>query len=243
MNKATTIVLLHGHGVDSSIWDALYEALSADYQLLKPDFSTLTNHNTIEAYAEDVYGMLQSALVEKAMLIGHSMGGYIALAFAERHPDMVSSLVLVNSTVLADDEARKIKRQEAIGQMKQHGSAVFISETIPKMFAESTKVNRADEVQKRIEMGNKMPSEALIAGVKAMATRPDRSHVVREAAFPVLVVAGKEDAIIPFDKSEQMANLLNDKGQFAALDKTGHLSMIEQPDELLRLIQEFLVKA
>ncbi len=242
MNGAKTIVFIHGHGLDSSIWNDLYEALSDDYQLIKPDFSALTTHNSVEAYAELVYGMLQSAEVEKAILIGHSMGGYIALAFAEHHPNKVNGLVLFNSTVFADDDPRKIKRQVTIGQLQKGGSAAFIAETIPKMFAESTKANWSDEIQKRIEIGNKLPAEALASGMQAIAARPDRSHVLQQATFPVLIIAGKEDNLIPFEKSEQMADLLNNKGQFVALDKAGHLGMIEQPDASLNLIREFLQK-
>ncbi|TAE32916.1 MAG: alpha/beta hydrolase [Cytophagales bacterium] len=242
MQPPKTIVLIHGHGVDSSIWDELYPQLSADYQVIKPDFSTLTNHGTVEAYTEHVYSLLQSAQVEKAVFIGHSMGGYIALAFAERHPNAVSGLVLFHSTVFADDDERKAKRQAAMEQIEQEGSASFIGETIPKMVAETTKAQHPNLVESLQEIGSRIPPDALVTGIRAIAARPDRSHVVRDATFPVLIIAGKNDAIIPFDKSKEMATILNDKGTFEVLEGAGHLGMIEQPERSLEILQAFLVQ-
>lgn len=242
MDKAKTIVLIHGHGVDSSIWNDLYTVLTADYQVVKPDFSSQTNHGSIEAYAEELYSMLLSGQIDKATLIGHSMGGYIALAFAERYPDMVNGLVLFHSTVFADDEERKAKRKVAIQQLEEQGSSAFIEESVPKMVSDATKTKHADLVQQRVQIGNQLPAEALAMGVRAIASRPDRSQVLRDAPFPVLIIAGKEDKLIPFEKSEPMANLLNDKGRFIAMEGVGHLGMLENPEEATRLIREFLVK-
>lgn len=110
------------------------------------------------------------------------------------------------------------------------------------MFAESNQAALSDEIKRRIEVGSALPAEALVMGVQAIAARPDRSDVLREASFPVLIIAGKEDSIIPIDKSEQMAPLLNSRGQFVVLEKVGHLGMIEQPEDSVNLIREFLVK-
>lgn len=242
MDQKKTVVLVHGHGVDASIWDSLYTELAQDYQLIKPDFSALANHTTIEAYAEYLYSMLQAAQVDKAVLIGHSMGGYIALAFAEYHPELVSGLVLFHSTVFADDDERKAKRQAAIEQIQQQGSRAFVEETVPKMVASSHREALGEQVAKRIEIGSQLPPDALAAGVRAIAARPDRSAVLQHASFPILVIAGKEDNLVPFEKSTQMADLLNEKGVFVGLDNAGHLGMIEQPEESLRILREFLVR-
>ncbi|KAB7730317.1 alpha/beta fold hydrolase [Rudanella paleaurantiibacter] len=242
MNQKKTVVLLHGHGVDSSIWDTLYTELAQDYQLVKPDFSGLANHTTIEAYAEYLYSMLQAAQIDQAVLVGHSMGGYVALAFAEYHPDLVSGLVLFHSTVFADDEERKAKRQAAIEQIQQQGSRAFVEETVPKMVAPAHREKRHELVANRIEIGAQLPPDALAAGVRAIAARPDRSAVLQRATFPVLVIAGKEDNLVPFEKSIQMADLLNEKGVFVGLENARHLGMIEQPEESLRILREFLVR-
>src|SRR5690606_7287734 len=93
-----TLVLLHGHAVDDSIWDEVYTELSEDYTIIKPNFSPLTSCLTIEDYADELFRLLDSAAIQNITLIGHSMGGYIALAFAEKYPEMVEGLGLFHST-------------------------------------------------------------------------------------------------------------------------------------------------
>src|SRR5690606_7497770 len=103
----------------------------------KPDLSEQTSHETIQAYAEALFSLLQTSHIESCVLVGHSMGGYIALAFAEQHPELLSGLILVNSTAFADDDAKKQARQKAIETLKETGSRPFIEQTVPKMFAEA----------------------------------------------------------------------------------------------------------
>ncbi|RYD90791.1 MAG: alpha/beta hydrolase [Sphingobacteriales bacterium] len=206
MSEKPVIVLIHGHGVDAAIWNMVYDDLTTHYRIVKPDLSEQTRHESIEAYAEEVFSLLQSSQIESCILVGHSMGGYIALAFAEQHPELVSGLVLLNSTAFADDETRKQARQKAIETMQTNGSAPFITQTVPKMFGETFSKNQADAVQQYVQQYSVLPAEALIAGVRAMASRPDRTAVLKEAAFPVLIIAGQQDQLIPIEKSRELRN-------------------------------------
>lgn len=241
MTDKPVLCLIHGHGVDTSIWDGIYAELSSDVQIVKPDLSTLTNHDTIEAYAEYVYSLLQTAQVEQVVLIGHSMGGYIALAIAENHPEIIRGLGLLHSTAFADDEARKQKRQAAIEQLDQQGSRPFIETVVPAMFADENQERMAQTIMALIDKGSQIPAGALKAGVKAMQARPDRTHVLKEAGFPVLIIAGRHDKLVPFEKSEELFKMPGNV-QTTVLERAGHLGMLEEPEETANAIRRFLIK-
>ncbi|GAB4037483.1 alpha/beta fold hydrolase [Spirosoma gilvum] len=235
MSQSPVLCLIHGHGVDASIWDSIYADLAIETSVLKPDFAYQTNHPTIEAYAEDLYAQLQTAQVEQVVLVGHSMGGYIALAFAEQHPDMVHGLALYHSTALADDESRREVRRQAIDELKANGSAPFIQKQLPKMVAPDYPT---EKTQQLIDRFVDLPADALIAGMAAMAARPDRTHVLRDAQFPVLLVLGRKDQIIAYDKAAELANL-SDYIRIETIEDAGHLSMVEQPGESFQIIKAF----
>ena len=236
MREKPTLVLIHGHGVDASIWDGIYAGLLSDSPVLRPDFARLTNQTTIDGYANDLYGRLRAEGVNSVVLIGHSMGGYMALAFAERHPPMVRGLCLFHSTAYADDAPKKEQRRQTIESMKTQGSAPFIEKTIPKMVAPD--YSSAD-VQKLIGRYRNLPVDALMAGMEAIAGRPDRTHVLRDTPFPVLLVLGKQDQLIPYDKTRTLADL-SGRISVATMETSGHLSMIEQPDDALNALKSFV---
>jgi pimeloyl-ACP methyl ester carboxylesterase len=238
MSQLPVLCLIHGHGVDASIWDGIYADLVLDTQVLKPDFAHLTNHKTIEAYAEDLYARLQDAQIESVVLVGHSMGGYMALAFAEQHPEMVQGLILYHSTATADDEKRKDVRRQTIDELKAQGTVPFIQKQLPKMVAATYP---PEKTQVLIDRFRNLPADALIAGVEAIAGRPDRTNVLRPAQFPVLLVLGRDDQLIPFDKTAQLANL-SDKITVAPIENAGHLSMVEQPEASIQAIRAFVAQ-
>ncbi|GAB3929333.1 alpha/beta fold hydrolase [Larkinella terrae] len=241
MSNKPAIVLIHGHGVDASIWDAVYEGLASDHSVVKPDLSAQTSHETMEAYAEDLYSLLQAAQIQSCVLIGHSMGGYIALALADQHPKLVSGLVLLNSTAFADDEAKKQSRQKAVESLQEQGSGPFIEQTVPKMFGEDFHQNHPAEVAQYVDRFSNLPANALSAGMKAMASRPDRVQVLKNASFPVLIIAGKQDQLVPYAKSQELIAAVPN-AQTVVLEKSGHLGVIEQPDDVRKAVQNFISK-
>ncbi|WP_338875507.1 alpha/beta hydrolase [Spirosoma sp. SC4-14] len=239
MSGSFSLVLIHGHGVDASIWDNIQPELSADIRVIKPNFAHSTSHTTIEAYAEELNAQLQSAGIDKVVLAGHSMGGYIALAYAERYPEQVHGLVLYHSTAYADDADRKIQRQQLIDTMKAQGGAQFIEKQLPKMVAPHYPAEKTQELVARFRG---LPTEALIAGMKAIAGRPDRTHVLRDAQYPVLLVLGREDQLISVEKTKALADL-SDRIGVSIIDNAGHLSMIEQPETSVLVLRNFLQQA
>ncbi|WP_234737060.1 alpha/beta fold hydrolase [Tellurirhabdus bombi] len=239
METKPTLVLIHGHGVDSSVWDDVVAQLAGEYSIIKPDFSRLSEHETIEAYAERLYSLLQGAQVNSCVVIGHSMGGYIALAFAEQHPEMILGLGLFHSTAFADDESKKEKRQSDVKALEEQGSKVFIEKVMPNMLGDSYKKSKQEATDVLIEKFSNLPAEALAAGVKAIAGRPDRTGVLKNASFPVLIIAGREDSVIPFEKSEALFDLPQN-ARPVVLETSGHLGMIEAPEEAVKIIRKFM---
>ncbi|AKD54716.1 alpha/beta fold hydrolase [Spirosoma radiotolerans] len=236
MSQLPIICLIHGHGVDASIWESIYADLALGHSVLTPDFARLSVQTTIEGYAEELYDVLQAAEVEKAVLIGHSMGGYMALALAEHHPELVQGLVLYHSTATADDEAKREARQQVIKTLQTEGTTPFIQKQMPKMVAPAYSPEKTEELITRFLT---LPAEALAAGVTAIAGRPDRTAVLRNADFPVLLVLGREDQLIPYDKTAQLADL-STQIRVAVIEQAGHLSMVEQPEAATQVIRSFV---
>ncbi len=236
MNQSLSIGLIHGHGVDASIWDGVYADLTLDNSVLKPDFSRLTNLTTIEEYADELYARLQTARVEKIVLIGHSMGGYISLAFAEKYPEMIQALVLYHSTATADDENKRQVRRQTINGLQTQGTAPFIQKQMPTMVASTYPPEKTQELVERFQ---DLPADALIVGMKAIADRPDQTDILRNASYPILLVLGHEDQLIPYDKTAQLASL-SIQISVSTIEKAGHLSMVEQPDASILAIRSFI---
>ncbi|GAB3781214.1 alpha/beta hydrolase [Spirosoma horti] len=236
MSQLPTICLIHGHGVDASIWDRIYADLALDHSVLTPDFARLSTLTTIEDYAAELYEVLQASTVEKVVLVGHSMGGYMALALAEKYPEVIQGLVLYHSTATADDDAKREARQQAIKALQADGTAPFIQKQMPKMVAPTYPPEKTEEL---VERYLTLPAEALVAGVKAIAGRPDRTAVLRNAEFPVLLVLGRDDQLIPYEKTVQLADLSR-QIRVVTIEQAGHLSMVEQLEASLRAIRSFV---
>ena len=238
MNNSALVCLIHGHGVDASIWEGIYADLISNHRVLTPDFSRLTNLTTIDAYATELHDRLTAENVQHVVLVGHSMGGYIALAFAEKYPAFVQGLVLYHSTAIADDDKKQQARHQAVEALDKDGTAPFIEKQLPKMVALSYP---AHEIERLIKRFSQLSASALAAGMEAMARRPDRTAVLKKAHFPVLLVLGEEDQLIPLEKTAKLAELSH---QIAVetIANAGHLSMIEQPEASVRVLRSFLAR-
>lgn len=239
MPEPASLVLIHGHGVDASIWEGVYAGLAESRVVLKPDFAQLSSHTTIEGYAEDLHTRLEAAQVNKVVLVGHSMGGYIALAFAEKYPEKMRGLVLFHSTAFADDEAKKEQRLQVIKKLDAEGSRAFLETAITGMFAPENRTKMGTTIKQLIDRYSRLPKEALHAGIQAIRSRPDRTEVLRRATYPVMIVAGRQDQVVPFEKSQQLMDMAPTT-QGIVLEQAGHLGMIEQPDQALEALKAFL---
>lgn len=236
-----TLVLIHGHGVDDAIWENLDAALNEDFTIVRPNISLFTFCQTIEDYADELHRFLTNANIHKSTLVGHSMGGYIALAFAEKYPDFLEGFCLFHSTAYADDDAKKEQRNQAIEVLKNYGTAAFVKNTAANMYGERFKELFPEKVQAHIAKYSNLPAEALIAGINAMRDRPDRTAVLSSMPFPVLFIVGMQDKLLPFESVISLSEFAGKTYPFI-MAEAGHMGMVERPDATSRMISWYMSK-
>ncbi len=199
------LVLLHGFPESSWLWQGIKDALAASYTLIMPDFpgsgkTSLNGTVSINDMAELVKAILDAEGITKAVVAGHSMGGYVALAFAHLYPEVVSGLSLIHSTPSADDADKLEMRKKAIDIINKGGKSAFIRQMVSGLFADGFKSNNAEVVESQIANALEVGEDGLVNYYKAMMQRADRTDVLDKAAFPVQWITGGLDNVIPFKK-------------------------------------------
>lgn len=248
LRQRPTLVFLHGFIESREIWTDFTRDLPAAYPVFAPDLlghganaAPVANYS-MRAQAEHVAQQLQQQNIEKAVLIGHSMGGYVALALAEQQPELVAGLCLLNSSALADTEEKKQAREKNIDFIERHGVGKFMNSFVRPLFAPAHRDTMPGQLQLLEAIGKATPQQTFIGGLRAMAARADRTHVLREARFPVLVIAGKDDAAIPFEQSVEVAQLA--PVTYALfLAEVGHLAYLEAPERTRQAVLDFAAVA
>ncbi|WP_353717395.1 alpha/beta hydrolase [Dyadobacter sp. 676] len=235
------MVLLHGHGIDDTIWDSLDAAINDSYTVVRPNISLLTSCQSVEEYADELYRFLTNANIQKCVLIGHSMGGYISLAFAEKYMDMLEGFGLFHSTAFADDDAKKHQRDQMIDLLRTYGTESFIKNTAPNLFGDRYKELHPERIKEHIAYFGKLPADALIAGINAMRNRPDRTAMLAGMPFPVLFIIGMQDKLIPFESVIELAEYPG-KSYPLIFAEAGHMGMVERPDATARMINWYMSK-
>jgi pimeloyl-ACP methyl ester carboxylesterase len=171
-------------------------------------------------------------------MLGHSMGGYVTLAFAQLFPERLKAFGLIHSTAYADNEEKKAARQKSISFIKEHSAAEFMKTTIPNLFSQKFNTEQKEQVDELIEQGNQFTAEALIAYYTAMINRPNRSHILEKTTVPVLFFIGEEDkAVSPADALAQTA--LPNVCMAKLVPGIAHMGMLEATNELNTTIREF----
>lgn len=241
-----SVVLLHGFAEDSNIWKEQVNFLQNYCMLIMPDLpgsgksALLQKENvTMEDYAASLNALLSYENIDTCILLGHSMGGYITLAFAELFPEKLKGLGLINSTAFADNEEKITSRKKGIQMMEEHGVFSFIKNTTPNSFSENYKKQHLEKVSDLIEQVKNFSKEALIQYYSAMINRPDRTEVLKKSEVPVMFIIGAEDKIAPEDDLLEQVSL--PKISYVHIIKeAGHMSMLEKPEELNEYLLEFI---
>ncbi|KAA2240528.1 alpha/beta hydrolase [Chitinophaga agrisoli] len=242
--EGVPLVLIHGFPENSTVWARQQSNLREHYCVIIPDLpgsgnSPLTYPLSIDSMADFVHAILLAEGIDKAVIAGHSMGGYVALAFAEKYPDQVLGLGLVHSTAAADTEEKKEARRKSIKLMEQYGSEAFIRQTVPNMFSPVTKTKQPALIEELVQMGMLCRVEALIAYYEAMIHRPDRKAVLQKANTPVLFVMGKDDNAVPMDSVLPQVTLPT-RSSIHILENTGHMGMWEKAEVITLVLRQFV---
>lgn len=197
------LVLLHGFMEDLTIWDEMEQKLSKNFRIIKIDLpghgksETLSN-TSMETMAEKVKEVLDHLETSELHILGHSMGGYVSLAFAEQFPKDLKSLTLFFSTVLADDEEKKETRRKSLKMIEENLEA-YVDASIPGLFSEYER----DLMEEKISLAKKIALATNKQGAKnaqlAMAERPDRTEILDKLDAKILIIAGKHDNAVKTD--------------------------------------------
>ncbi len=242
--RGSVLMLVHGFGEESSVWDGLLPALEDQYRVIVPDLpgsaeSELIPDMTIEGMAEALHAVLHEEEVDTCVVIGHSMGGYITLALAEKYWNHVSAFGLFHSTSYADSEEKKATRRKGIAFIREHGAQAFLKTATPNLFAPATREENMALVEKQIAGLGRFTPDALVACYEAMIKRPDRTHILKQSRVPVLFIIGKWDqAVSPEDSLKQ--SYLPGISYIHQLENSGHMGMLEEPGTVARILDEFL---
>jgi pimeloyl-ACP methyl ester carboxylesterase len=238
------ILLIHGFPESSSLWELLLPLLSSSYTVIAPDIpgagaSELPSDGvSMESIAESINDILEHECIEEALIAGHSMGGYAALAFAERYPEKVKGLSLIHSIASADNDEKKENRRKSIELIRKGGKEPFIKQMIPNLFSPTFKDAHPSVIEEQVKRGMELAAESMMAFTKAMMERPDRSGLLKDAEFPIQFIIGKEDGVIP--PKQALAQSTAASCNFVSLyENTGHMSMIENVAELGNDLNEF----
>jgi pimeloyl-ACP methyl ester carboxylesterase len=196
---------------------------------------------SIEGRGEALHAIIHHENINTCVMIGHSMGGYITLAFAEKYWNHLHAFGLIHSSAFADSEEKKATRNKGIDFIDQHGAFEFLKAIIPNLFSRNTKNESPELVNDFINTQSGSSPASLIAYYRAMIQRPDRTSVLINAKVPVLFIAGEHDAAIPFEDSLKQSHL-SEKYFFHILKKSGHMGMLEETQKMNRIIKDFLVE-
>lgn len=228
--KGTPLVLLHGYPLDHHLWDEVVPLLKDTFDLIIPDLrgfgesTTVDTPYTMDDFASDIVGLLDQLGIQKAAIAGHSMGGYVALAFAELYPERVNALALVSSQVLADPADRKEGRYKSAAEVAEKGISGVVETMTPKFTS-----NPQWQAFARKTMEAQQPA-AYIGALKAMAERVDSTPLLSIIKYPVVVIHGDADGLIPIERAREVKAVLPET-HLVEIKGAGHMPMCESPKE------------
>lgn len=242
------VLLLHGYLESIEVWDDFAGELGKNYRVIRIDlpghgFSDWGGREVvgIDYMADTAAAVLELAGVEQCTVVGHSMGGYVALSLAANHPEKVGGVVLFHSSPNADTPEKAANRQREI-ELVEAGKKEMLARVNPgRGFAEANLRRCAEAVEDLAEQVMLTEDEAIVAVLKGMSQRKDRNEDMRRLGIPELMIFGRGDNYIPVAAAESMA-LAQPQARVAWLENSGHMGFVEQPRESLAILEDFLAE-
>lgn len=240
--KGTTVVLLHGFLENSTMWNYLAPVLAKKNRVVCIDLlghgqtDCLGYVHTMEDMADAVHQVLSELKIRKAVFVGHSMGGYVALAFAELYPEFMKGLVLLNSTSRADSDERIANRTRAIKAVKQNYVAA-VRMSIANLFSEENREKLVEQIEWVRDEALQTPLQGIIAAQEGMKLRKDREVLLHFAPYPIMLILGKKDPVLNYE--ENLEQIEGTKVKLITFND-GHMSHLENQTELEKVLISFL---
>ena len=240
-----TILLLHGYLESLDVWEDFTRLLSNYYRVVAMDIpghgisQVMGPEHSMEFLADTVAGVLDELEIEKATLVGHSMGGYVSLETLRRHPQRVEGIVLLSSTPNPDPEEKATQRQRELNLI-EGGHKDLLAQTAPKAgFAPQNIKRMADEIAFLEEQVYVAEAEGVAALLRGMIGRKDSNELLRQSSVPQLFILGKHDGYIPMEVAQAMVEA-HPQAQVAWLEESGHLGFFEEPEACAAAIRNFM---
>jgi pimeloyl-ACP methyl ester carboxylesterase len=239
--KGIPIVLIHGFCENLEIWNGFSDELARYAKVIAIDLPGFGKSPlpptpfSIDAIGSLVLELLRTKGIVSPILVGHSLGGYVALAMLAQDPEFSQKVVLFHSSFYADSDEKKENRDKVITFVKKNGVAPFIQTFVPTLFYKKDHPS----VERVIELCNRTPAATLLAYTRAMRDRPDREDLIRNYPHHLLILCGDHDEVIPLAQSKQMA-AASLKIKLFILPETGHMGMIESPEVALTAITKYI---
>jgi pimeloyl-ACP methyl ester carboxylesterase len=244
----TSVLLLHAFPLHAGMWQPQLDALGDRFRLIAPDLKGFGGSDapddaagySMDGYADDVKGLLDELGIDKAVVTGLSMGGYIAFAFLRRHRDAIAALVLADTRAEADPPEGKEKRTTQQVQVREQGTAALIEGMAGALLSDVTRGRQPEVVARAKELMDNPPA-GFIGALEAMKNRPDSTGDLAGIAVPTLVIVGENDGVTPPEASRKMHEHVGGS-RLVVLPGAGHLSNLESSEAFTNTVQGFLTE-
>jgi pimeloyl-ACP methyl ester carboxylesterase len=243
--KGPAVVMLHPFPLNRRAWDEQMAALKDRFRVVAIDFRGFGESEppgspySVDEMASDVRELMRSLSIDKAVLVGLSMGGYVSLAFYRQYKDAVAAMVLADTRASADLPEARSRRLESAARVEQSGTAAAVEELIPRLVGEQTLRSRLDVVERVRRLAQATSAAGFAAAQRAMADRADSTPMLSGITCPVIFVAGDQDTITPPSEAEAMQEK-TPGAQLRIIQGAGHLSNMERPAIFNDALAEFL---
>jgi len=237
------LLFLHGFCESGEMWRHLADSLASQYRVICPDFPGFGNSplsqsiQSIEEVAEQLEDWIEALQIKNPIVLGHSMGGYVALELLDRMGERIKAIGLLHSTAYGDDEDKKKMRNRTLTFLKKHGAAKFVTSFVPQLFPEHRRSELAEAMEVAMEDGKRASLEGLLDYTLAMRDRKNRMEVLYQYQGLKLLLAGTLDGAVKIESSRAQQGAYT---HYVELEGVGHLGMVEEKEKTLAVIQNFV---
>lgn len=238
------IVLLHGYLESSDVWRDIIPELARFSRVITMDLpgagesDVFGSEHTMEFMADAVRSLMDELAIEKVMIVGHSLGGYVALAFLELFPDRLRCYCLFHSHPMADTDEVIANRKREIKIVESGKKDIIYPVNIPKMFADCNLEKFETELEYMKEVASRIPAEGIIALIKGMISRPSRLDLLEKGEVPLLYILGRMDNYIPYELFNIIIRMPKN-AELVTFENSGHLGFIEEKEKTVNVLREF----
>lgn len=247
-NDAEAVVLIHGFPLAKEIWDAQAQSLARAHRVVRPDLRGMGASSVppgpylMETLASDIAAVLDALAIERATLVGHSLGGYVALAFARMFSERVRRMALVCSRLGADDRERAAARLELADRVEREGSIDPVLDAfVPRLFSPERYAAQEEIVAQVRALASRTDPAGAAAALRGMALRDSAQDIAADLDLPVTIVAGGCDATIPAQEAAEIARAFA-QGELVECPRSGHLPMLEEPAAVTEALERLLAR-